>query len=128
MTVDVVLSRVIFLASVVLLASCVESDKSGDGRLESVGAEDSGEISPGLQEPQSPAVTLETEWLDPSLCRIEEFSEWRNGSRRTANADGVHGCRPLRRRAAASGRPPDRLMLRSRDFRDTRYRTTALYT
>ena len=78
----VVLSRVIFLASAVLLASCVESVDSGDGRLESVSAEDSGGISQGLQEPQSPAVTLETEWLDPSLCRIEEFSEWRNGSKK----------------------------------------------
>ncbi|MDP4972746.1 MAG: hypothetical protein NWP95_04465, partial [Pontimonas sp.] len=75
MTQYVVFSRVVLLASVVLLSSCGQGVNSGDVRLEPVGADDSAEIS------QSPTVTLATEWLDPSLCKIEEFSEWRNGSK-----------------------------------------------
>ena len=81
MTQYVVFFRVVLLGSVVLLASCGQGVNSGDARLELVGADDSAETSQALQELQSPTVTLATEWLDPSLCKIEEFSEWRNGSK-----------------------------------------------
>jgi len=83
--------RLAAFATVLLLAGCVSVSDPSPSTNGSVSLGDATDNAPALDTPAPVTFDLATEWLDPSVCKIEEYSEWRHervspGQKYTGNA------------------------------------------